>query len=343
MPHRNPVPTYARRILGELDLIIVDVGAADGLPPHLRPLEPVATVCFFEPREPAAEELRKRFAQEGNGRKLVFPFALAGSDGERTLYTTNTPTGSSFLKPGSRFCNDFCDPDYFYPMREVNVRTRRLEHVMGDAGVRRIDAIKIDVQGTELHVLEGAGKELLSELVSTEMEIGFPGAYIDQPNYPQINAFMEAAGFDLYDMRLASHHRPYRGDWSYYARQVFDVTDQSRSLTRRLTEVDGLYFRRPDFLIDKRDASSLRRLMVCMCAYGFFVEALHVTNLAHNASMFSEPERTDLVAAITDWHRSNRDVIADSVWFAKLTDFLNRKSRGLQRRLLGKQFARWLP
>src|SRR5262249_15398920 len=234
----------------------------------------VATVCFFEPHEPAAAKLRTRFAQEGNGRKLLFPFALAESDGERTLYTTNTPTGSSFLKPWSRFGNDFCDPDYFYPMREVNVRTRRLEDVMSDAGIRRIDAIKIDVQGTELYVLQGAGEKLVSQLVSAEIEIGFPGAYKDQPSYPQINAFMEAIGFDLYDMRLASHHRPYRGDWSHYARQVFRVNDQSRSLTKRLTEVDGLYFRRPDLLIDKRDTSSLRRLMVCMCAYGFFVEAV---------------------------------------------------------------------
>src|SRR5262249_32756795 len=118
MPH-DAVAAYARRILAGADLLIVDVGAANGLPAHLAPLEPIATVCFFEPHEPAAEQLRQRFAREGNGKKIVFSFALAESDGERTLYTTNTPTGSSFLKPGSRFGNDFCDPDYFYPMREV--------------------------------------------------------------------------------------------------------------------------------------------------------------------------------------------------------------------------------
>jgi FkbM family methyltransferase len=336
------IASFAAPILGESGLIIVDVGAAHGLPLHLHPLEPLSTVCLFEPHKPAAQELRERFAKEGRGTMRVFEDALASSEGDRTLFVTNAPTGSSLLKPGNRFALDFGDPNYFYPIREISVHTRRLEDVMADAGLPRVDAIKIDVQGAELFVLQGMGELLRTSTVSVEAEIGFPGAYIDQPGFGEVNALMVDAGFDLYDLRLASHHRHYKGDWTYYPSQVFRVNAQSRSLTKRIAEADAVYFRRVDLLCERKDTPAIRRLLVCMCAYGFFVEALHVVETAKNERLLSVEESQLLRGNIVSWHQSTKDLIADSIWFGSVAKFFGRASRALQRRALGRTVAaRW--
>src|ERR1051325_5209692 len=102
--------------------------------------------------------------------------------------------------------------------------------------------MKLDVQGAELEVLEGLGPWLVDNTLAVEMEIGFPGAYIDQPSFFKIEKFMTAANFDLFDLRLASHHRHFKGDWNYYWRNVFRVPRNSTSLTKRITEADGIFF-----------------------------------------------------------------------------------------------------
>src|SRR5690348_11195107 len=86
-------------ILDGAELIVADVGAAYGLPQHLRPLAREATVLFFDPDESAAEEVSRQLAASGHPKARVLPVALAGSDGPRTLYVTHSPTGSSLLKP----------------------------------------------------------------------------------------------------------------------------------------------------------------------------------------------------------------------------------------------------
>src|SRR5580704_19210326 len=113
-------------LLDGSDLILVDVGAAFGLPVHLAALTRLATVCYFEPDEKAARELERDLQRHGLTKSRVFSVALAGSDGPRTLHVTNAPTGSSLLIPGSEAGLDFTPHDYFFPLRETAVQTRAL-------------------------------------------------------------------------------------------------------------------------------------------------------------------------------------------------------------------------
>lgn len=337
----NEPERFATSLLGGNEIIIADVGAAAFLVPNLQWLEPIATLCLFEPGRDEAEALRAKYAARGLLNVRVFNEALGGSNGPRTLYVTATPTGSSLLKPGGYFAESFVDPDYLYPMREITVQTRRLEDVLKDAGLPRLDAIKIDVQGAELEVLEGAGA-ILNGLLCVELEIGFPGGYVDQPGFGPLDELLRAAGLELFDLRVSHFHRHLKGEAARHGAVSFSVAEEAQSLPRRITEADALYFRRTDHLLSARDPAMLLRQVTMLSAYGFFVEAVDLLDQGCRAGLLSEADAKAKSATVRQWHGASSDAIADSVWFAKLSAFTRRASRFVQKRLLGKHFLRWL-
>jgi FkbM family methyltransferase len=337
----NAIEPFAVRILAGTELILVDVGAAHGVPAHLSGLERLATVCYFEPHLPAAEALRKRNVSLGLTKARVFTEALSDSDGTRTLYVTNTPTGSSLLKPGGDFTLEFNNMDYFYPMREVPVATRALAGVLREASMPRFDGIKIDVQGAELYVVKGIGAQMLDDALSVEMEIGFPGGYLDQPGFADIDPVMTDAGFTLFDLRVASLHRDHNGDFNYYTHKVFKVLDNSKSLTKRIAEADAVYFKRADRLVERGDLAAIRRAVVLRCAYGFFIEALVLIDKALAARLLDEHEHRKLHDAVVGWQRCTKDIVLDWLPIAWALNRAVRVWQIVQQKFFGRYFGRW--
>lgn len=328
-------------ILDGTELIVADIGAASGLPMHLRPLGRIATVLFFDPDESAAEAVRRQLVQDGYAKAQVLPVALAGSDGPRTLYVTNSPTGSSLLKPVNEYARIFGNPDYFYPMREITVQTRKLKGVLADFQLPRVDAMKIDVQGAELEVLQGLEDGLTNDTLCVELEIGFPGLYNDQPGFGALDKLLTDAGFYLFDLRLSSNDICYRGG-AGCRQEIFRASRDSRSITKRISEADSVYFRRVDHVLAHRDSDIVRRLMAMMCAYGFFVDALDLADQAAGAGIFSAQQAASCRDAVVAWHHTAQDAVLESARFAGLIAFARRAWRSLQRRLLGRHFYRWM-
>lgn len=328
-------------LLDSSGLIVADIGAANGLPANLAPLGRIATVLLFEPNADSAKALADHLRGSGYKDPRVLPVALASSDGPRTLYITNQPTGTSLLKPGSDFFNKFGNPEYFYPMREVTVATRRLDGVLTEAGLQRLDALKIDTQGAELEILTGLGQILADDTLCVELEIGYPGSYIDQPGFGDLDRLITGAGFYLFDLRLASGDRHRNGDGGYYRREVFRVSGTSSTITKRIGEADAVYFRRTDQVLERKDPAIVRRLMVMMCSYNFFVDAHILAEDAEATGVLSREQAEACRRAIRVWHRTISDVLADSSRFDRWRNFLRRAWRFWQKRLLGRRFYRW--
>ena len=331
------------RLLGQQELVIADVGAAYGLPLHLRALDSVATLCLFEPNAERAQELRDMYAARGLGPRVhVSTSALASTDGARTLYVTNAPTGSSLLKPGSEAALDRGDPGYFYPLREVQVQTRRMEDALAEERVARVDFVKLDVQGAELDVLQGLGDRHLGALLGAELEIGFPGAYIDQPGYAELHSYLESHGLELFDLKPVRGHRHLANARQGYAEDVFGVAAEAPSLSQRLWEADAVYFRSARHLLAQRDGLALRRLLLLYCAYGFFVEAHHVVSQAHAASIFSADERMRFAKDILAWHRRGRYHFTDSAAWRAFSRRLGALTDRVTRRVFRRRLPGWL-
>lgn len=324
-------------------LVIADVGAAYGLPEYLRVLERWATVCLFEPNRERAQELRTfHQAEEGRKNVHVFETALSGTGGPQTLYETHVPTGSSLLKPGSNALYEFGDPEYFFPVRERSVVTRRLDQVLDEAGIGSVDFIKLDVQGAEVAVLQGLGDRLGRSMLGIELEVGLPGGYLGQPSIGTVDSFLREQGFILFDIRPVRLHRAERGDRTHYPRTVFQVHESSDSLSKRIWEADAVYFRDPQALLTERDEAALRRLTVLYCAYGFFVEAYALMRRAAAEECLTDAAAAHLQAAIVEWHRDACYCFTESPTWWRFKQFLRYWERRLLRAVCGRRSSTWL-
>lgn len=330
-------------LLGTEDLVIADVGAAYGLPWYLQVLEEWATLCLFEPNAARAEELRKAYKKFDRKKKAhVFETALSALGGERVLYETNVPTGSSLLKPGSDALHEFGDPSYFFPIHEHSVQTRRLDDVLDEAGVQQVDFIKLDVQGAEIEVLRGLGDRLGQSTLGVELEVGLPGGYCEQPSMGEVDEFLRARGFTMFDLRPVRLHRPVHGDRTYYPRQTFGVHENSTSLSKRIWEVDALYFRGAENLLKSGDGSALRKLVVLYCAYGFFAEAHYLLTRVLEGHILPSPEAESLRNAVIAWHRHRHYSVTESPRWWTIREFLDSWRNRVSRVFCRPRSSTWL-
>lgn len=325
------------RLLGDQRLIIADAGAAYGLPAHLQLLAPVSLLCLFEPHPTRAEELRQLLGVDAR----VFQTALSRQGGARTLYVTNVPTGSSLLRPGSDAALRLTEQAYFFPVEEQRVHTRRLEDVLDEGGIPRLDFLKADVQGAELEILQGLGASRGRTLLGAELEVGFPGGYIGQPGFGDIDQFLRDLGLELLDVRLARIHRFVSGSYRYLSENVFGVHADSASLSKRVWEADVLYCVKPTILLESGDALGVRRLAVLYCAYGFYTEAYHLLDQAGQAALFPSGEATRLKDDVIRLHRKARFSVFQSVMWQRLTNPFRRLGVRVRNKLCGPQVGKW--
>ncbi|MBA5864047.1 MAG: FkbM family methyltransferase [Nitrospira sp. CR1.1] len=330
-------------LLDAEDLVIADVGAAYGLPWYLQVLDEWATLCLFEPNAARAEELRKAYKKSNRRKKAhVFETALSASGGERVLYETNVPTGSSLLKPGSDALNEFGDPSYFFPIHAHRIQTRRLDDVLNEAGIQQVDFLKLDVQGAEIEVLHGLGERLRQSTLGVELEVGLPGGYLEQPSMGEVDEFLRSRGFTLFDLRPVRLHRPVHGDRTYYPRQVFGVHESSTSLSKRIWEVDALYFRGAEHLLKAGDRSGLRKLVVLYCAYGFFAEAHYLLTRVMEDHILPSPEAEGLRNAVMAWHRHRHYSMKESPRGWTIREFVSSWRNRLSRLFYRPRSSTWL-
>jgi FkbM family methyltransferase len=142
-------------------MVCVDVGAAGGA--HLllmaRRVGAAGRVLGFEPRPGSLRALRRIVRLAGVAdRTELHQLALAEGEGHLPLRIPIVPTRAHL--PGTTVDRAGTAAFANLPHREITVPTRRLDDVVADAGLERLDVLKIDVEGAELTALAGAGETL---------------------------------------------------------------------------------------------------------------------------------------------------------------------------------------
>ena len=301
-------------ILGSERIIGVDVGSAGGLQPHWRTYEGVVDFYLFEPHLESYEKLKAHFSVSSCPKSFhVLPIGLSETGGERTLYMLNCPTGSSLypVNPASDFASS--GNSYVYPIREVQIETRCLNDVLNDQKVANVDIIKLDVQGAELEILRGLGDARRQRLLLAEIEVNISSGvtnnispYEGGPTWGQIDHMLTAEGMRLLDVSIAREYRPKDGDSDWYQREIFDVYQNSPSLSARTWEADVVYVRDWRQLVKERDAASIRKLAVALCGYRFFSEAYFMIEKAQEAGIFDVTTASEIEHGIVNWHLAGR-------------------------------------
>lgn len=151
-------------------------------------------VNCYEPIPSAARCLIDFTKQNANVR--VFNFALSNSQGRQKFYITTDLASSSLLESSQIVDYSSGRASIIDEIEVVVHRLDDLKHIFGD-GERNF--MKIDVQGSELAVLEGA-RLTLKNCVMVLIEVSLTELYAGQSKFDEVIAFMLAEGFKVLDL-----------------------------------------------------------------------------------------------------------------------------------------------
>jgi len=305
---------FVQDVLGDSALVAVDVGARGDVPPPWLVLDGVFNCISFEPDREASDELRAVYAARGHADCYnVLPIALSGTGGSRTLFVPQVASGGSLLNPTTGYMQKYSYETLIGTVREVAVETKSPVEVFEGEGITRIDMIKLDVQGLELEILRGFGNDMLGGVMVVELEIAFQEHYAGQPTFLEIQGFFEEKGFEIFDIRTHRAFLTGQEKGRNYLRDALGVHKRSKTVAPKLWELDGIYFRTVEQVLNTNDPQAVRRLCVAYCTYNYFCEALDLIEDAISRDILSAEEGRHIQNAISSWHRRLRYRWLDSV------------------------------
>jgi FkbM family methyltransferase len=182
---------------------IVDVGASS-LGHDSEPYAPLvhagrARVTGFEPDAAALAQLRQSFPDAGTHHYLPH---FVGDGGPAVFHETEWPLTASLLEPNRELL------DRYHRLGELvrekarhAVTTVRLDEVIAPGGM---DVLKIDVQGAERQVFDGA-RQRLDECLVVWTEVEFVPLYRGQPLFGDIDARLREHGLQLLGFAGLAH------------------------------------------------------------------------------------------------------------------------------------------
>lgn len=221
---------YALRLLSENSVIItfVDIGSRNGVL-ELPDLADFVEAYGFEPN-PA--EYRKLItgktdralitgASPPRYRKLsYFPFAMGNLCGKHEFYVTPGPGACGLLEPNlerlqeivwkgeSANRKSFAE-EHFAGFKKIEVDVTTLETFAADQLIEHIDYLKIDVEGCEYEVIEGARK-LLPKTGVIKVEVCFIPFRKGQKLFSHVDLLLRDFGFDLLRYETTLGHVGYK-------------------------------------------------------------------------------------------------------------------------------------
>ena len=173
---------------------VVDVGAlpVEGLTEiYHRLLErDLCDVVAFEPDVALCEKLNA----QGDGLCKYFPYFIG--DGEPAIFRQcSEPMTSSLFEPNTPLLEMFQNlAELFRVVSRDDVTTRRLDDL---DTVRGADFLKMDVQGSERAVIDGAAA-LLQDVSVVHTEVEFVPLYEGQPLFAEVDQALRGHGFQFH-------------------------------------------------------------------------------------------------------------------------------------------------
>lgn len=182
-------------------MVCIDVGAS--YYPHIRWLTllnaPATHWLAVEPNEANLTYLR---SWSWPCQVSACTTGLSREGGEQTLYVTNVDSGSSLLPPKimPSMMHRVNNMDYFFPVSERRIETLTLMQAASGLSATAPVFVKLDTQGTELSILQGAQPWFdARRIVGIEMESTLLAEPVMQGSgkFWQACAYLEQQGFEL--------------------------------------------------------------------------------------------------------------------------------------------------
>ena len=269
-------------LLDHTNLTIVDVGAAGGLHDRWSHLKTSINSILFEP-DP--EEFKKLNLDQNNT-SLVINSALSDQNKEVRFHVCKWQEVSSIYKPNLKVLSKYQDADRFTVSKVITLQADSLNNLLEKERVTEVDFIKIDTQGSELEILQGASN-FLDGIIGLEVEVEFIKIYQDQPLFPEVDRFIESHGFSLIDMKRTFWKRKNADDGSNKGQLVY---------------ADALYLKEPEQVMKSANLSKEKiiKSINLYLVYGYVDLAISLLELARLDNVVSKDLNNTLLSLIKD-------------------------------------------
>ena len=207
--------------MGIIKPVIFDIGAHRGETiEQYRARFPETEIYSFEPFPDSLAFLRTKFINDPYTK--IIPLAVADKAGQRTFYVNEIDATNSLLRVAT-------DVRRYLPRRgttkaKLQVEVTSVDEFVKNNSVKKIDILKMDIQGGELMALKGAAKTLKEQQIPViYTEIGYVSHYENQPLFYEIWIFLNQFGyslFDLYHLAKAPNGQIIRGDALFVSHDV---------------------------------------------------------------------------------------------------------------------------
>jgi hypothetical protein len=132
--------------------------------------------------------------------------AERSSDAE-PFHLTASPYCSSRLLPRKEELSRFAFAPLFEVERSVELRALDIPSALAEAGLERIDWLKLDSQGTDLRLLRSLGDELAAKLLVAELEPGIIDAYEGEDKLADVLENLSRRGFWVSELEVRGSTR----------------------------------------------------------------------------------------------------------------------------------------
>jgi FkbM family methyltransferase len=224
---------------------IKDCGPAE----QLTMLKEDAKWTFYD----ADEESLKQTSIEGKEYRLI-PKAIGGIDGDdNEFYVLKSPSASSFLRPAEE-AKDYLIQgteetwgEHTEVQKIITMPMTRIDTMVENKEIGKIDVLSIDVQGGELDVITGAANNL-KNVLAVICEVEFRRLYKDQDLFFDIHKWLSEEDFEL---------------WAVYNLQYFNKHPYPKPIRGFgvITVGEALFVRNPEPLLKEMTEENIEKLV----------------------------------------------------------------------------------
>ncbi len=201
--NKNPKFTkllISKNIFKKNPLVVADVGAASGFEKHWDVFKDQMIRVGFEPNEESFKKLK-------NTKNCQYYNIALGKEAKKApFYVTKFRYASSAFKVNEAFMSRFSNFPYHQTKSVETIETVSLDTFCENNVMPQIDFMKMDTEGTELEILQGA-KNMLKGVLGLDIEIAFQQYHADRPVFRDVDTYLHKHNFSIYDLDCYRHAR----------------------------------------------------------------------------------------------------------------------------------------
>lgn len=302
-----------KKMKGEINIVSLDIGARGGAKSDLEDIDGLVDFIGFEPDEEAYGKLVQG-PKKGWKSETYINLAIGGEAGSFKLYITSQPGCSSKLRPRSDQAKIFGRSDYYDVEKTVEVNCDTLDSLVEKGTIPSPHVIKIDIQGMELEVFQGARHTLQSSSLLVRSEVNFRGMYEDMPHFSELEMHLRKYNFEV--LGFLERHDWRRDTRVKYPRIADTPTPYSRG---QLIHGDVVFAKSPEYVAEHSSSPEpLIRLALLLSCYGYFDTAWAAADLTEK--MYGISNSQDIRKLVENWSESHTHLMTrvsrfrDAVW-----------------------------